>query len=135
MLSCFQTTCCEGELTTSDGKIVCGGCTVHAQTCAGGTGIFLRVKKCQIVLLSEAIRGNIQLGCHCCKRNQNHQNFPLSLSGLGTSTDQFQPRLKLVGAGPKPRERQRGIVMIIKTPLCLSLGLGPAPTNSSRGWN
>ena len=63
MLSCFQTTCCEGELTTSDGKIVCGGCTVHAQTCAGGTGIFLRVKKCQIVLLSEAIRGNIQLGC------------------------------------------------------------------------
>jgi len=56
-LVCFATTCCQGEVETADGKIMCGGCTVHAQTCAGGTGIFLRIKRCSVVLLSDARRG------------------------------------------------------------------------------
>ena len=54
----LQTTCCTQAIETADGKKTCGGCTVHAQTCSGGIGIFLDIKKCRIILSSDAIRGN-----------------------------------------------------------------------------
>jgi len=51
---CSQSYCCQTQL--KDGSTV-GAATAHAQTCAAGTGIFLRVRDCQILLLSGANRG------------------------------------------------------------------------------
>ena len=49
----FQTNCCRDQINGTS----CGGCTVHAQTCSGGMGIFLIIRKCKMVLLSDVTRG------------------------------------------------------------------------------
>ena len=49
----FQSPCCELQID----RIKAGGCTVHARRCSGDSGIFLRLRKCQIILLSDVKRG------------------------------------------------------------------------------
>jgi E3 ubiquitin-protein ligase UBR2 len=50
---CSQSPCCELQLD----RVKAGGCTVHARRCGGDNGIFLRLRKCQIILLSDVKRG------------------------------------------------------------------------------
>ena len=50
---CSQSFCCQAIL---DGQEV-GACTMHAAQCGAGTGIFLRVKECKLVLLSGRTKG------------------------------------------------------------------------------
>ena len=38
-------------------RVKAGGCTVHARRCGGDNGIFLRLRKCQVILLSDVKRG------------------------------------------------------------------------------
>jgi E3 ubiquitin-protein ligase UBR2 len=54
---CSQSYCCQ---TTLDGTNPVGACTYHADKCGAGTGIFLRVRECKLVLL--AGRGVVK-GC------------------------------------------------------------------------
>ena len=51
----FQSPCCELQLD----RVKAGGCTVHARRCGGDNGIFLRLRKCQIILLSDVKRGKL----------------------------------------------------------------------------
>ena len=37
--------------------MTCGACTAHAQICSGGSGIFLHVTECRIILTSNVKRG------------------------------------------------------------------------------
>ncbi|BFZ11988.1 hypothetical protein BsWGS_15028 [Bradybaena similaris] len=50
---CSQSYCCQAEL---DGTHV-GAATEHAYHCGANSGIFLRVRDCQVLLLSSKIRG------------------------------------------------------------------------------
>ncbi|KAH9509159.1 E3 ubiquitin-protein ligase ubr2 [Bulinus truncatus] len=50
---CSQSYCCQSEL---DGTQV-GAATEHAYYCGANSGIFLRVRECQVLLLSNKIRG------------------------------------------------------------------------------
>ncbi|CAL1548723.1 unnamed protein product, partial [Lymnaea stagnalis] len=50
---CSQSYCCQSEL---DGTQV-GAATEHAYYCGANNGIFLRVRECQVLLLSNKIRG------------------------------------------------------------------------------
>ena len=34
-----------------------GGCTLHAQKCGAGAGIFLKPNKCELLILMEQSRG------------------------------------------------------------------------------
>lgn len=45
---CSQTYCCQKELN----KSMVGACTFHAHTCGAGVGMFLRIRECEILLLS-----------------------------------------------------------------------------------
>ena len=49
----FQSYCCGGEMGNS--KV--GGCTLHAQKCSAGAGIFLKPNKCEVLILMEQNRG------------------------------------------------------------------------------
>ncbi|XP_076276967.1 ubr1 ubiquitin ligase [Lasioglossum baleicum] len=51
---CSQSYCCQTELN----KMTVGACTYHASTCGAGVGIFLRVRKCEILFLRSPIRGS-----------------------------------------------------------------------------
>jgi len=50
---CSQSYCCQTELS----GLSVGACTAHAHYCGVGTGIFLRVRKCKMVMLSGRSRG------------------------------------------------------------------------------
>jgi E3 ubiquitin-protein ligase UBR2 len=50
---CSQSYCCQTEL---DGMTV-GAATAHAHTCGAGTGMFLRVRECQVLLLNGKTKG------------------------------------------------------------------------------
>ncbi|XP_066279397.1 E3 ubiquitin-protein ligase UBR2-like [Branchiostoma lanceolatum] len=50
---CSQSYCCQTDL---DGEPV-GACTAHIYTCGAGVGIFLRVRECQILLLTGKTKG------------------------------------------------------------------------------
>lgn len=50
---CSQSYCCQTELN----KNLVGACTYHAHVCGAGVGIFLRVRECEILLLSSPNRG------------------------------------------------------------------------------
>jgi E3 ubiquitin-protein ligase UBR2 len=50
---CSQSYCCQ---TSIDGTTI-GAATSHANLCGAGTGIFLRVKECQVLLLNNASKG------------------------------------------------------------------------------
>jgi len=53
-ISCLlQSPCCELQMD----RVKAGGCTVHARRCGGDNGIFLRLRKCQVILLSDVKRG------------------------------------------------------------------------------
>lgn len=45
---CSQTYCCQKDLN----KSMVGACTYHAHTCGAGVGMFLRIRECEILLLS-----------------------------------------------------------------------------------
>lgn len=46
---CSQTYCCQKELMN---KQAVGACTYHAQMCGAGVGMFLRIRECEILLLT-----------------------------------------------------------------------------------
>ncbi|KAJ7990733.1 hypothetical protein DPEC_G00289980 [Dallia pectoralis] len=50
---CSQSACCQSQL---DGEVV-GSCTAHAATCGAGVGMFLRIRECEMVLMSSKTRG------------------------------------------------------------------------------
>lgn len=50
---CSQSYCCQAEL---DGLSV-GACTAHSHSCGAGTGLFLRVRECKVVLFSGRTKG------------------------------------------------------------------------------
>jgi hypothetical protein len=51
----FQSHCCEDLVD----RITCGGCNVHARNCSADTGIFLKIRECKVVVLSEIKRGEV----------------------------------------------------------------------------
>nr|XP_045609964.1 E3 ubiquitin-protein ligase UBR2-like isoform X2 [Procambarus clarkii] len=53
---CSQSYCCQTEFPEGSRQMV-GACTYHAHHCGAGTGIFLRVRECKILLLSGRIKG------------------------------------------------------------------------------
>lgn len=53
---CSQSYCCQTEFPEGTRQMV-GACTYHAHHCGAGTGIFLRVRECKILLLSGRIKG------------------------------------------------------------------------------
>lgn len=50
---CSQNYCCQKRLK----REMIGACTYHAQFCGAGTGIFLRIRDCKILLLATRGRG------------------------------------------------------------------------------
>ncbi|KAK9497080.1 hypothetical protein O3M35_004459 [Rhynocoris fuscipes] len=50
---CSQTYCCQTELN----KLLVGACTYHTHVCGAGSGIFLRVRECEVLLLASPNRG------------------------------------------------------------------------------
>ncbi|XP_064624216.1 E3 ubiquitin-protein ligase UBR2-like isoform X2 [Lineus longissimus] len=50
---CSQSYCCQTEME----GIQVGAATAHARTCGAGVGLFLRVRECQILLLSGKTKG------------------------------------------------------------------------------
>lgn len=52
----FQSYCCQTEFPEGS-RVMVGACTYHAHYCGAGTGIFLRVRECKILLLSGRIKG------------------------------------------------------------------------------
>uniref|UniRef100_A0A0P4WDX2 E3 ubiquitin-protein ligase n=2 Tax=Scylla olivacea TaxID=85551 RepID=A0A0P4WDX2_SCYOL len=53
---CSQSYCCQTEFPEGSRQMV-GACTYHAHFCGAGTGIFIRVRECKILLLSGQIKG------------------------------------------------------------------------------
>ncbi|XP_050727381.1 E3 ubiquitin-protein ligase UBR2-like isoform X3 [Eriocheir sinensis] len=53
---CSQSYCCQTEYPENSRQMV-GACTYHALYCGAGTGIFIRVRECKILLLSGQIKG------------------------------------------------------------------------------
>ncbi|XP_042869972.1 E3 ubiquitin-protein ligase UBR2-like isoform X5 [Penaeus japonicus] len=53
---CSQSYCCQTEFPEGS-RVMVGACTYHAHYCGAGTGIFLRVRECKILLLSGRIKG------------------------------------------------------------------------------
>ncbi|XP_025104421.1 E3 ubiquitin-protein ligase UBR2-like isoform X2 [Pomacea canaliculata] len=53
VMLCSQSYCCQEEI---DGTVV-GAATQHSMVCGAGTGIFLRVRDCQILLLAGRTKG------------------------------------------------------------------------------
>ena len=51
----LQSTCCEGQI---NGKTV-GGCTAHAAKCGASKGVFIRLRKCDVVLITDLSRGKV----------------------------------------------------------------------------
>ena len=47
---CSQSYCC--QTSVDDGASTVGACTSHADRCGAGTGLFLRVRECKLVLLA-----------------------------------------------------------------------------------
>ena len=52
-LVCSYSHCCETTISTYK----CGGCTSHAARCAAGSGVFLRIRECFIVIHNKITRG------------------------------------------------------------------------------
>ncbi|XP_072031414.1 E3 ubiquitin-protein ligase UBR2-like isoform X2 [Amphiura filiformis] len=50
---CSQSYCCQTEID----KETVGACTAHAISCGAGVGIYLRVRECQLLLMSSKNRG------------------------------------------------------------------------------
>ena len=50
---CSQSYCCQSEL---EGAMV-GACTMHSHVCGAGTGLFLRIRDCKILLLAGRSKG------------------------------------------------------------------------------
>ncbi|XP_038072010.1 E3 ubiquitin-protein ligase UBR2-like isoform X2 [Patiria miniata] len=50
---CSQSYCCQTEI---DGETV-GACTSHAITCGAGVGLYLRVRECQLLMMSAKNKG------------------------------------------------------------------------------
>ena len=53
-LVCSYSHCCETTISVYK----CGGCTSHAAQCAAGTGVFLRIRECFIVIQYKITRGS-----------------------------------------------------------------------------
>ncbi|TRY57802.1 hypothetical protein DNTS_027640, partial [Danionella cerebrum] len=51
---CSQSSCCQTKI---NGEVV-GACTAHAALCGAGLGLFLRVRVCQVILVSSKTRGS-----------------------------------------------------------------------------
>ncbi|XP_031834567.1 ubr1 ubiquitin ligase [Nomia melanderi] len=51
---CSQSYCCQHQLN----KMTVGACTYHASTCSAGVGIFLHIRKCEIIFLRSPNRGS-----------------------------------------------------------------------------
>ena len=51
----FQSYCCRGEIN----NFKVGGCTLHAQKCNGGLGIFIKPNRCELVILMDKTRGTV----------------------------------------------------------------------------
>uniref|UniRef100_A0A8C4XDW1 E3 ubiquitin-protein ligase n=1 Tax=Erpetoichthys calabaricus TaxID=27687 RepID=A0A8C4XDW1_ERPCA len=52
---CSQSPCCQ-EMADEDEV---GACTAHSLTCGAGVGMFLRIRECEVILLSNKTRGCI----------------------------------------------------------------------------
>ena len=52
---CSQSYCCQTPL--GDIKDGVGACTYHSYQCGGGVGLFLRIRECELLILSNMIRG------------------------------------------------------------------------------
>ncbi|XP_022090743.1 E3 ubiquitin-protein ligase UBR2-like [Acanthaster planci] len=52
---CSQSYCCQTEI---DGETV-GACTSHAITCGAGVGLYLRVRECQLLMMSAKNKGSV----------------------------------------------------------------------------
>ncbi|XP_071789755.1 E3 ubiquitin-protein ligase UBR2-like isoform X2 [Asterias amurensis] len=50
---CSQSYCCQTEI---DGETV-GACTAHSMTCGAGVGLYLRVRECQLLMMSAKNKG------------------------------------------------------------------------------
>ena len=50
---CSYSHCCE----TTISSFKCGGCTTHARQCGAGTGVFLRIRECFVVIHNKTTRG------------------------------------------------------------------------------
>ncbi|XP_060531062.1 E3 ubiquitin-protein ligase UBR2 [Cylas formicarius] len=50
---CSQSYCCQAEFN----KIAVGACNLHASKCGAGVGIFLRIRDCELLLLTAPHRG------------------------------------------------------------------------------
>ena len=53
MVVCSQSYCCQTDL---DGVTV-GACTAHSHKCGAGSGLFLRVRECKLVMFSGRTKG------------------------------------------------------------------------------
>ena len=56
---CSQNYCCQKKLK----RDMIGACTYHALVCGAGTGIFLRIRDCKILLLASRGRGKFLIIC------------------------------------------------------------------------
>merc|ERR1711953_490859 len=55
---CSYSHCCESTISS----FKCGGCTTHANNCGAGTGVFLRIRECFVVIHNKITRGWFSFG-------------------------------------------------------------------------
>ena len=55
---CSYSHCCESTISS----FKCGGCTTHANNCGAGTGVFLRIRECFVVIHNKITRGWFYFG-------------------------------------------------------------------------
>lgn len=57
LMLCSQSFCCQRNQVAGNGSLLVGSCTYHAHECSAGVGVFLRIRTCQILLLSGTSKG------------------------------------------------------------------------------
>ncbi|GMR54164.1 hypothetical protein PMAYCL1PPCAC_24359 [Pristionchus mayeri] len=70
-LLCSQSYCCQ-KFVNKDNV---GACMQHLPTCSGGTGMFLRIRDCYIVLLTNRLRGCIRAAPYVDEFGEVDQGF------------------------------------------------------------
>ncbi|GMT01121.1 hypothetical protein PENTCL1PPCAC_23295, partial [Pristionchus entomophagus] len=72
-LLCSQSYCCQKFAQVNKDNV--GACMQHLPTCSGGTGMFLRIRDCYIVLLTNRVRGCIRAAPYVDEFGEVDQGF------------------------------------------------------------
>jgi E3 ubiquitin-protein ligase UBR2 len=70
-IMCSQSYCC--QRTVNDEKL--GACSSHLKDCVGKSGMFLRIRDCQIIMLTSRKRGSYKAAPYCDQFGETDNGF------------------------------------------------------------